>query len=83
MVENPLVVPELGSFPPNRFPFSVLRLLIAHPILDLRAPGFAYPAHICICPLCSWLPTSRVLLHIFSPFRNTPFLHNVFTMSHC
>jgi hypothetical protein len=29
-----------------------------------------YSVHICICPLCSWLPTSWVILHIFSTFLN-------------
>ena len=46
--------------------------------------------HICICPLRFWLPTFYVVLHIFSPileqpvtFKNTRFLHSVFTISHC
>jgi hypothetical protein len=28
--------------------------------------------HICICPLRFWLPTSWVILHIFSPFFEPP-----------
>ena len=50
----------------------------------------SYSVHICICPLSFWLPTSWVVLHTFSPFleppvpfKNTRFLHSIFTISHC
>jgi hypothetical protein len=48
----------------------------------------SYSVHICICPLQFWLPTSWVILLIFStffepplPFRNPLFAHSAFTIS--
>ena len=50
----------------------------------------SYSVHICICPLRFWLRASWFILRTFSsfleppvPFKNTPFLHSIFTVSHC
>jgi hypothetical protein len=46
MVENPLVRPEFGSLPPNRFPYSVLLPLVSRLIFDLSAPRFVLRPHL-------------------------------------
>jgi len=71
------------------YSYSVLLLLLSHLIFNLSAPRFVLCPHLHLF-LHFWLPTCCVVLHIFSPFleppvpfRNTQFLHIVFTISHC
>jgi hypothetical protein len=72
MVEDPLVRPQFGSFPPNRSPYSVLLLLVSHLIFNLTTPRFVICPHLHMSFVYIWLPTSWVILHIFSPFPEPP-----------
>jgi len=41
----------------------------SHTYTSIWAHQGSYSVHICICPLHFWLPTSWVILHIFSPLN--------------
>jgi hypothetical protein len=72
------------------FIFSSSLITLTPNLRSERTKIRTYSIHICICPLRFWLLTSWDILHILlpfleppMPFKDTRFLHSVFTVNYC